>query len=184
MDILLAIILGTLFGYVLQRIGAADPDKIIGMLRLTDLHLMKVILAGIGISSALLFAGLLAGIFETVHFDIKAMYWGVIIGGLMLGFGWAIGGYCPGTGVAAAGSGRVDGLFFILGGLVGAGLYTVTYRYIEDTWVLQQVFGGKTTLVTTGHASAIINLDWSPILAITLGLLMLLIAKVLPSKEG
>jgi hypothetical protein len=182
MEIVLAVILGTLFGYVLQRVGAADPDKIIGMLRLSDLHLMKVILAGIGISSALLFTGLLAGILDTVHFDIKAMYWGVIIGGLMLGFGWAIGGYCPGTGIAAAGSGRIDGLFFILGGLVGAGLYTVTYGYIEGTWILQEVFGGKTSLVTTGQESAIINLDWSPILAITLGLFMLLVAKVLPSK--
>lgn len=57
MDILLAIILGTLFGFVLHRIGAANPQNIINMLRLKDFHLMKTIIWGISLSSALLFFG-------------------------------------------------------------------------------------------------------------------------------
>lgn len=183
MEIIMSILLGTLFGFVLQRVGAADPDKIIGMLRLSDLHLMKAILAGIGISSALLFTGLLSGIIETVHFDVKAMYWGVIIGGLMLGFGWAIGGYCPGTGIAAAGSGRKDGLFFILGGLVGAGLYTLSYQYIEQSWLFQKVLGGNTALVVTGDASALMQADWG-LTAVWLGLVMLFAAKLLPLRTS
>ncbi len=50
MNIVLAIILGLLFGFILQKAGAANPQRILGMLRLNDLHLAKVILFAIGIN--------------------------------------------------------------------------------------------------------------------------------------
>jgi uncharacterized membrane protein YedE/YeeE len=50
-------------------------------------------------------------------------YWGPqIVGGLLLGAGFVIGGYCPGTSVAAAATGRIDGLVCALG--IGAGTLT------------------------------------------------------------
>jgi uncharacterized protein len=182
MTILLAIILGILFGFVLQRIGAADPDKIIGMLNLNDLHLMKAIFAGIGISSSLLFLGLMLGFVDVAHLSIKSMYWGVIIGGMLLGFGWALAGFCPGTGVVAAGSGRKDGLFFILGGLVGADLFTGFYSLIENTWLFEKVLGGKITLVETGTTSSLLEFSNNQIIAIVIGMVFITIAYLLPNK--
>ena len=43
MNIILAIVLGLLFGFILQKIGAANPQITINMLRLKDFHLMKAI---------------------------------------------------------------------------------------------------------------------------------------------
>ena len=182
MDIITAIILGTLFGFVLQRVGAADPDKIVGMLTLKDLHLMKAILAGIGFSSALLFIGLMIGFIDSGNLSVKTMYWGVIAGGVLLGAGWGLSGYCPGTGVVAAGSGRKDAFFFIIGGLVGAGLFTVRYGSMKGSFLLDKILGGKSTLVVTGESSALVEATWSPYIAIGVALVMLAVAKALPDK--
>ncbi|MEZ5740961.1 MAG: hypothetical protein R3E68_16940 [Burkholderiaceae bacterium] len=96
--ILLALLIGGAFGFVLDRVGATNPNAIIGMLRLGRLHLMKTILLGIGVSSIVMFGGLIAGLIDPSHLSVKAAYPGVVIGGALLGVGFAVAGYCPGTG--------------------------------------------------------------------------------------
>ncbi len=76
MNIFLAIIFGTLFGFILHRVGATNPHLIINMLRLKDFHLMKTILLGISIASLLLFIGLAIGIVDSSHLSVKTSYWG------------------------------------------------------------------------------------------------------------
>ncbi|MDB4583787.1 YeeE/YedE thiosulfate transporter family protein [Draconibacterium sp.] len=149
MDILLAIILGTAFGFALDQAQASNPQKIINMLRLKDFHLMKVILFAIGFSSLILFILLALNVIDAGHLSIKTSYFGVIIGGGVLGIGFAIGGYCPGTGLVAAGRGRKDALFFILGGLLGAFIYLLIFGLIQDTVLFNKIAGGAVSLVNT-----------------------------------
>lgn len=151
MNIVLAIILGLLFGFVLQKVGAANPQKIINMLRLRDFHLMKVILLGIGASSLMLFVLLAAGIIDASHIDVKSSYVGVIIGGAILGLGWAMSGFCPGTGIVGAGAGRKDAVSFIIGGLLGAFIFMLIYEPLEGSFLFGDL-GGKATLAVTGNA--------------------------------
>ncbi len=184
MEIILAIIFGLLFGFILQRVGAADPQKIIGMLQLTDLHLMKAILLGIGSASILLFAGMATGLIEAANLSVKSLYAGVAFGGALLGLGWAIAGFCPGTGLVATGAGRKDGLFFVLGGLVGAGLYTLMYGGLKAAFpgLYAELFGGSLTLAqTTRYPTLIQGIDGTWV-ALGLGMLFIAIAWALPQQ--
>ncbi len=150
MNIFIAVILGSLFGFIMHKAGATNPQIIINMLRLKNLHLMKAILLGIGISNLALFLLLATGVVDPLHVSVKSSYVGVIIGGVLLGIGWAISGFCPGTGVIAIGSGRKDALPFILGGLVGAFIYMLVYEKLVGSILLDKL-GGKTTLAVTGN---------------------------------
>jgi len=138
MQIVLAIILGTIFGAVLYWVGASSPKKLIAMLRLEDLTLMKIIVFAIGFASVLLSVFSLLGWFNIGHLSVKAMNLGVVIGGLLFGIGFGTVGTCPGTCVAAAGSGGAKkAISAILGGLFGAWLFSVTYGFWKNIGLFQ-----------------------------------------------
>ena len=157
MDAILAVVLGVLFGFVLHRVGASNPQIIIDMLRLRDLRLMKAILLGIGLGSALLFLGLAVGLIDPGHLSVKGSFLGVIVGGVFLGAGWALSGFCPGTGVVALGDGRRDAVAFVLGGLAGAFAYMLAYPAAKASGLLAPIAGGKATVAQTGEYDALLS---------------------------
>ncbi|MBV6637006.1 MAG: YeeE/YedE family protein [Mameliella sp.] len=183
MEILLAIVIGVAFGAVLDRIGATNPNVISGMLTLRRIKLMKTILLAIGTGSILMFGGQMLGLVDVGHMSVKAAYIGVFIGGLMLGAGWAASGFCPGTGVCAAATGRRDALFFIAGGLLGAAAYMATYPAWKASGLLNDIAGGKVTLggVPGSSYDGIFAVS-GDILGIVLGLVFVLVAFVLPDN--
>ncbi len=183
MTIFLAILLGIFFGFALQRVGATNPQNIINMLRLKDLHLMKAIFFAIGISSTLLFILMAAGIIDSSHLSVKSSYVGVIVGGALLGLGFAVAGYCPGTGLTALADGRKDALFFVGGGFIGALIYTLVYGSIKSTWLFDKIAGGKVMLATgSDKFSALLPMVPGTFLAAGIGIVLMIIAWKLPDK--
>ena len=182
--IFLAIIIGGAFGFALDRIGATNPGYIINMLRLTNLHLMKTILLGIGLASILLFTGLLFGLVEPGHLSVKTAHIGVFIGGGLLGVGFALAGYCPGTGITAAATGRKDAIYFVIGGLLGAAAYMVSYEWFKTTGLLDSVLGGKATLGSINETDypALLGLASGEVLGIVMGFVLVVIAWILPDQ--
>jgi hypothetical protein len=185
MELFLAVTLGLLFGFALNRVGATNPQNIINMVRLTDLRLMKTILLAIGISSVLLFGGLMLGLVDPSHISVKSSYIGVIAGGVLLGAGFAIAGYCPGTGLAALATGRKDAFVFVIGGLVGAFVYTLSYGWIQaNTMLFDKIAGGNLTLVATGNEKYehLIPFFSGEVLGVAFGIGVIVLSFMVPKK--
>jgi len=127
-SMLLGLLIGGLFGAALYLGGLANPDKIIGTLRLKDFHAMRTIgvfvLVGMGGTWIL-------SLFGAANFDVKpAATVAVLLGGGLLGIGFGMTGYCPGTGLACAASGRLDALVSVIGMFFGALFFIFIYPTI------------------------------------------------------
>ncbi|MFA5291569.1 MAG: DUF6691 family protein [Phycisphaerae bacterium] len=119
---------GLLFGAALYMGGLAQPDKIVGTLRLKDFHAMRTIALFVIVGMLGTWFLDMAGI---AHYSVKpAAVVSVLIGGAILGIGFGMTGYCPGTGLACAASGRIDALVSVVGMFAGAFFFILIYPAI------------------------------------------------------
>jgi uncharacterized membrane protein YedE/YeeE len=137
------LIIGALFGAALVITALADPDKIIGTLRLKDLHAMRTIAVFVLVG---ILGTWLLEILGLAHLSIKpAAVVSILIGGALLGIGFGLTGFCPGTGLACAASGRIDALVTVLGMFLGALVFILLYPSIVVP--IEKIANyGKTTL--------------------------------------
>lgn len=120
-QLLLAVLFGLAFGWLLQKSGVAKYHILMGVLLLQDFTVIKVMVTAIIVGMAGLFILNAAGLVELK--SKETVYGANIIGGLVFGAGFALSGYCPGTGAAALGQMNYDALFMITGMVVGSYLY-------------------------------------------------------------
>lgn len=127
MSLLLALLFGIGFGYILQRVDALEYKNIINALRLKDLTIPKFMLFSVAITCVGIFSLRTAGL---VSLDlITTNVVGNIIGGLIFGVGFAFSGYCPGTSIGAMGEGKRDAKYTVIGEVFGVLLYTLVQQY-------------------------------------------------------
>lgn len=108
---------------------------------------MKIIVFGIGSASVLLSVFSMLGFFNPAHLSVKGANFGVIIGGLLFGIGFGTVGTCPGTCVAAtAGGGFRKALSAVLGGLLGAWVFSMSYGFWKNLGLFSIMDWGKMTL--------------------------------------
>jgi uncharacterized membrane protein YedE/YeeE len=125
------LIFGTVFGFLLQKGGVAKYDVLLGALFLTDFTVMKIMLTAIAVGMIGIFSMHGLGL---VQLHVKpTRYAANIIGGLIFGIGFALLGYCPGTGAAALGQGNYDAIAGIMGLLAGSYLYAELSGYLDST---------------------------------------------------
>ena len=129
--IILGLITGILFGFLLQKARVIRYDKQLGALRLIDMTIVKFMFSAVLVSMVGVYLLYDLGL---VELSIKTTILGAnIVGGLLFGIGWGMLGYCPGTSLGAVGEGRFDALWGILGMIVGAGIFAEFYPALQNT---------------------------------------------------
>ena len=143
---LLYVLLGTSFGFVLSRSGAADYNYIQGMFLFERFQLYGII----GTAVALTAPGLWlikrygrTALGRPIEIELKPQHRGNIVGGLLFGVGWSMAGMCPGPIFVNIGEGKIYALAALAGALVGAGLFGAIYTRVQGLFKLPRLALGS-----------------------------------------
>jgi len=150
---LVFLLIGFLFGYVLELSGFNHSPSLASQFYFKDLRVFKVFFTAIVVGMLLIFLSSAIGLLDYNLIWVNPTYlWSGIVGGLIMGVGFILGGFCPGTSLVALATLKIDGIFFVLGGLVGVFLFGETvdnYRYFFNG-----SYYGRLTLMDVFHIPA------------------------------
>ena len=144
-------LIGFAFGFTLEMSGFGNSRKLAAQFYFTDLTVLKVMFTAIVTAMVLMFGAVGLGILNFSQVWVNPTYLSSgILGGLIMGVGFIVGGFCPTTSLAAASTGKVDGMFFVFGGFFGAFLFGETEKYF-DGWYTNAGYYGRLTLDQVFH---------------------------------
>lgn len=164
------LIVGFSFGYVLEIAGFGKSDKLAAQFYFKEWTVLKVMFGAIIVAMILIFLATGIGLLDYNLIWVNPTYlWPGIVGGLIMGFGFILGGFCPGTSLVSAATGKIDGVVFVFGVFFGIFLFGETVGFYEDFWYSSYM--GRFTLmdlfnVNTGVIVLIITIAGIVIFAI------------------
>ena len=167
-QLILGLILGVFFGFLLQKGGVTKYSIIIGQLLLKDFTVVKIMLAAV--VTGTLGVHLLRSLGLADLHPKPGSLGTSVIGGLIFGVGFATLGYCPGTIAGAVGQGSLDALLGgVVGILLGAGIFASLYPGLQRV-VLSKGDFGELTLPQLLKVNA-----WVVVIPVSVLLIILLI---------
>ena len=145
-------LIGFGFGFVLELSGFGNSKKLAAQFYFKDLTVLKVMFGAIVTAMVLIFFSSSIGILDYNLVYVPETYlWSGLLGGVIMGVGFIIGGFCPGTSVVSASTFKIDGLFFLLGAFFGVFVFGETERYFDAFW--HSGYYGRLTLMDAFHLS-------------------------------
>jgi uncharacterized membrane protein YedE/YeeE len=142
---LLYVLLGTVFGFVLSRSGAADYNFIQGMFLFEDFQLYGIIGTAVVITAPGLWLIKRHGRTargRPVKVELKPLHRGNVAGGLLFGIGWSMAGMCPGPIFVNIGEGKIYAIAALAGALAGTAMLGTLYRWLQPMFGLPPLARG------------------------------------------
>ncbi len=127
-----ALIIGIAFGFILEQAGFSSSRKLAGVFYGYDFVVLKVFFTAAVTAAIGLFFLKYLGWVDFNFLYVNPLYlWSALIGGIVMGFGFILGGFCPGTSLGAAVIGKIDAWFFIAGMFLGVFIFGIFYPVFE-----------------------------------------------------
>ena len=138
--------IGFLFGFVLESAGFNHSPTLAAQFYFKDLRVFKVFFTAIVVAMLLIFGASAIGLLDYNLIWVNPTYlWSGIVGGLIMGVGFILGGFCPGTSLTALATLKIDGILFVLGGLFGVFIFGETVD--KMTYFFNGSYFGRVTLM-------------------------------------
>lgn len=131
-EMVIAVLVGIGFGFVLERAGFGRSDVMAKIFYGRDFRVMRVMFTAIVTAMVGLYFFDLMGIMPLYTVGLLDTYLlPQLLGGLLVGAAFIIGGYCPGTSIVGTVSGKKDALLFVLGIPLGSLVFTLSYDLLS-----------------------------------------------------
>ena len=132
-SLIIAFIIGIAFGFALERGGFGNARILAAQFYFSNMRVLKVMFTAIVTAMLGIYYLSVIGFMDLSLVYVSNTYIvPQVVGGLILGVGFVIGGYCPGTSVVSFSTGRLDGLVYILGVMAGIFVFGEIYPLIEN----------------------------------------------------
>ncbi len=133
LNLVVALLLGIAFGFVLEQAGFSSSRRLAGVFYGYDFTVLRVFFtAAVTAMSGILILGHYGLLDTDIIYVNPTWLVPAIVGGVIMGVGFILGGYCPGTSVCAAAIGKVDAMFFVGGGLLGVLVFGELFPLYEN----------------------------------------------------
>ncbi len=134
-NLIIAIIIGIAFGFILESTGFSSSRKLAGVFYGYDFTVLKVFFTAALVASIGIFYMDYLGYLDLTMLYVHPLYlWGAIIGGAIMGVGFVAGGFCPGTSICAVAIGKIDAMVYVIGIMIGVLIFSELYTYFEPIY--------------------------------------------------
>jgi len=138
--LLIGFIIGIGFGFVLEQAGFSSSRKLAGVFYGYDFVVLRVFFtAAITAMIGLLLFNYFGWIDMSKVYINPTFLTSAIIGGVVMGLGFIIGGFCPGTSVCAVAIGKIDAMIFVFGIMLGILLFGFAFPWFEELFMAKDL---------------------------------------------
>ncbi len=138
-NFVIALLLGVAFGYILEASGFSSSRKLAGVFYGYDFVVLRVFMTAVMVAMiGLVYFDHMNWIDISQIFILPTFLTSVIVGGVIMGLGFIMGGYCPGTSFTGVAIGKLDAVFFTAGLYLGIFIFSTAFPLIEGIY-----YGGE-----------------------------------------
>lgn len=134
-SLIIAFFLGIGFGFILEQAGFSSTKKLVGLFYGYDFTVLRVFFtAGITAMGGVLLMGHYGVLDLDIIYVNPTFLKSALIGGAIMGAGFIIGGFCPGTSICALAIGKLDALAFVFGAILGVWGFIESFPLLEELY--------------------------------------------------